>query len=145
VRMARRVSCLVVSVAVFGLVCGGMATAGSSPQDIYDDYSADGVLSNTYTASQLESYLNDAQLHEYGDPSVTSGLDDAVMDLMARDVFPVSGFQIAMAVLVVVVLIVGGILLRRLSRPRRPPEDPGEPGSPEAPTESRPPEPPKDS
>ncbi|MBN1632263.1 MAG: hypothetical protein JW990_21105 [Thermoleophilia bacterium] len=143
--MARRATYLAVSVAIFVLICGGVATAGSSPQDIYDDYAVDGVLNNTYTASQLQTCLNDAQLHEYGDPSVTSGLDDAVMDLMAREVFPVSGFQIAMAVLVVVVLIVGGIMLRRLSRPRRLPEGQGEPGSPEAPTESMPPEPPKDS
>ena len=46
-----------------------------------------------------------------------------------RDVFPVSGFQIAMVVLVVVILIAGGIALRRLSRPRTPaePEDTPEP------------------
>lgn len=46
-----------------------------------------------------------------------------------RDLFPVSGFQIAMAVLVVVILIAGGIALRRLSRPRTPPE-PGETSKP---------------
>lgn len=47
-----------------------------------------------------------------------------------RDAFPVSGFQITMIVLVVVVLIAGGIALRRLSRPRPPegPEDTSPPG-----------------
>lgn len=142
--MARRVIYLVVSVMAIVLVNAGMAAAAVAPQDIYDDYAADGALDNTYSASELQTYLNDAQLHEYGDSSITSRLDEAVMDLAARGVFPVSGFQIAMAVLVVVILIIGGILLRHLSRPRKTSEGPGESETPEIPPESRPPEPPKE-
>lgn len=58
---------------------------------------------------------------------------DAYSGAIQRDMFPVSGFQIAMAVIVVVILIAGGIALRRLSRPRKPPEPPDEP--PESPKE----------
>jgi hypothetical protein len=40
--------------------------------------------------------------------------------VIGRPGFPVTGFQIAMAVIVAVVLIAGGIALRRWSRSQRP-------------------------
>jgi len=39
---------------------------------------------------------------------------------VTRDTFPLTGFQLMMAGIVAVVLVGGGILLRRLSRPRKP-------------------------
>jgi hypothetical protein len=104
---------------IFALVLTGVAVAGYTPQDIYNDFYADGDLDNRYSDAELHAYLNDAQVHEYGDSSITSRLDEAVLDLVTRDVFPFTGFQLTMAGIVVVVLIGGGIALRRLSRPRR--------------------------
>jgi hypothetical protein len=117
--MAKRVTFLVLGVLVFSLVLSGVAIAGNTPQDIYNDFYADGNLKNNYTDAELHAYLNDAQVHEYGDSSVTSRLDEAVLDLVTRNVFPFTGFQLMMAGIVVVVLIGGGIALRRFSRPRK--------------------------
>ena len=135
--MPRRVAFLLLGVLLFALTVSGIAVAGYAPQDIYDDYSSDGELDYSYTDVELRAYLDDGHLHEYGDPSITTSLDEVALSLSSRRVFPVSGFQIAMAVLVVVILIVGGIMLRRLSRPRRPaePMDPKKP-----PEETKPPE-----
>jgi hypothetical protein len=135
--MPRRMAFLLLGALLFALTVCGVAVAGYAPQDIYDDYSSDGDLDYTYTDVELRAYLEDGHVHEYGDPSITSDLDQVALSLSSRDVFPVSGFQIAMAVLVVVILIVGGIMLRRLSRPRRPtqPMEPTEP-----PEDTKPPE-----
>lgn len=120
--MRKRFIFLILGALVFSLVLSGVALAGYTPQDIYNDYLADGDLDNTYTDAELRAYLNDAQVHQYGDSSITSPLDQKVLDLTTREVFPFTGFQLMMAGIVVVVLIVGGVLLRRYSRPRKPSE-----------------------
>ena len=144
--MARRLAFLLLGVVAVALTATGAAAAGGAPQDIYDDYASDGSLDGTYSEAEFRAFLDDGHVHEYGDPSVTARLDEVARNLSARDVFPVSGFQIAMAVLVVVILIAGGIMLRRLSRPRKPPEppQPAQPVQPpepvQAPEESGPPD-----
>jgi hypothetical protein len=120
--MVRRITLLILGTLIFALVVSGVAVAGYTPQDIYDDFAADGRLDRTYSDAELNAYLNDAQIHEYGDNSVTDRLDDAVLDLVSRDTFPFTGFQLLMAGIVVVVLIGGGIALRRFSRPAKPSE-----------------------
>lgn len=133
--MARRLAFLLLGVLAIALTATGAAVAGSDPQDIYDDYASDGRLDGAYSDAELRAFLDDGHVHEYGDPSITARLDEVARHLSARDVFPVSGFQIAMAVLVVVILIAGGIMLRRLSRPRKPPEPP-QPAQPVQPPET---------
>ncbi len=55
----------------------------------------------------------------YGDSSVTDPLDDLVTDMLTRDEFPFTGFQLMIAGIVAVALVGGGIALRRLSRPQK--------------------------
>jgi hypothetical protein len=118
--MVKRVTFLVLGTLIFALVVSGVAMAGHSPQNIYDDFRAHGKLVTHYTDAELHAYLNDAQIHEYGDSSVTGRLDNVVLDLVTRETFPFTGFQLMMAGIVVVALIGGGIALRRLSRPHKP-------------------------
>lgn len=120
--MAKRVTFILLGTLILALVVSGVAVAGFTPQDIYNDFLADGDLDNNYTDAELRAYLNDAQVHQYGDKSVIDRLDDKVLDLVSRDTFPFTGFQLMLAGVVVVVLIGGGIALRRFSRPRKPSE-----------------------
>jgi hypothetical protein len=117
--MLKRVVLVILGTLVIALTAGGVAMAGHTPLEIYNDFLADGHLDGTYTTAELKAYLNDSQLHEYYDTSVTDRLDDAVRELVTRETFPFTGFQLLMAGIAVVVLIGGGIALRRLSRPQK--------------------------
>ncbi len=115
---------------VIGLMMTSVALADAAtwhtPQDIYDDYA--GVVGEEYvldgpgtpyTDEELQAYLNDATIHMYGNPIYTEPLDDLVTDMLAREEFPFTGFQLMIAGIVAVVLVGGGIALRRLSRPQK--------------------------
>lgn len=119
-KMIKKVTLVLFGALLLSLVIAGVAQAAHTPQNIYDDFLANGKLTVQYTNAELQAYLNDAQLHEYGDKTVIDRLDKTVLDLVSRSTFPFTGFQLAMAGLVVVVLIGGGIALRRFSRPRKP-------------------------
>jgi hypothetical protein len=101
----------------------GIAMA-ASPQDIYNDYVADGKLDGTYTADELRAFLSDATLDQYGDPAILTALDGIAQDMLNDQTggdhgeFPFTGFQVALMALVVVVLVGGGFGLRRLGRDR---------------------------
>jgi hypothetical protein len=126
----------------FLLVLGLVAVAhAASPQDIYNDYAAHGTLTGTYTAAELQAYLDDATIDEYGNPTVTKPLDalvgrvlgimkaktgisfaDALKQALGqstaenRGTFPFTGFD-AVAVLLGSILLVGsGLALRRATR-----------------------------
>jgi hypothetical protein len=116
--MVKKLIFLVLGVLVISLLMTSVALA-ATPQDIYDDYAADGDLDGTYTDAELQAYLDDATIHQYGDPSVVGPLDDLVADMLTRDEFPFTGFQMLIAGIVAVVLVAGGIGLRRLSRPQK--------------------------
>ena len=116
--MAKRLVFIVLGALLISLVVTSVALA-ATPQDIYDDYRDNGKLDNTYTDAELRAYLNDANVHQYGDSSVLGRLDNLANDLLSRDVFPFTGFQLMIAGIIAVVLIGGGISLRRLSRPRK--------------------------
>ncbi len=49
------------------LLMGAGTAWAASPQDIYNDYARDGVLDGPYTQSDLQTYLDDATVHQYGD------------------------------------------------------------------------------
>lgn len=100
------------------LALGGVALAASSPQDIYDDWAADGDLDGQYTNAELEAYLNDPTVHMYGKPSVLVPLDSHVSSLLTpgRSTFPWTGAQIAAMVAAAVLLIGLGVLLRRSTK-----------------------------
>ena len=100
---------------VFAL--SGVALAATS-QDIYDDYADNGKLDGTYTDTELRAYLADATLHQYGDPTVVAGLDQLVNEMLGRDDFPFTGFQLGLMAAAAVALIGGGFTLRRATRRR---------------------------
>ena len=88
----------------------------ASPQDIYNDYADNGKLDHHYTRAELEAYLNDAALHQYGDPDVIGPLDDLVKDMLAgtEETFPFTGYDWMLGLGAAVVLVAGGLALRRL-------------------------------
>jgi len=115
----KRVALLFTAILVVTLLVTSAAFA-ATPQDIYDDYATDSQLNGTYTPDELQAYLNDATVHQYGDPNVLTPLDKLVVELLrGRQTFPFTGFQLLVALAVVVVLIGGGFALRRLARPKQ--------------------------
>ena len=126
--MTKRLIVLILGAAVILLLMTSVALA-ATPQDIYDDYADNGKLDGSYgnydppkypyTDEELQAYLDDATIHMYGNPSVTDPLDDLVTDMLTRDEFPFTGFQLMIAGIVAVALVGGGIALRRLSRPQK--------------------------
>jgi flagellar basal body-associated protein FliL len=93
--------------------------ASSTPEDIYTDYVADGKLTEAYSDADFLLYLSDASLAQYADADINKALVTAVKDRTGRARYPSAGFQIALIAIAVVVLVVGGILLRYFSRPRK--------------------------
>ena len=117
--MLKRLIFLVLGILVISLVVTGVALA-ATPQEIYDDYALNGPFpADKYSDADLRAYLNDATLAQYGDPTVKDQLDNYVNELLTRETFPFTGFQMMIAGIVAVVLVGGGIALRRFSRPQK--------------------------
>lgn len=117
----RRAVVLIVSAVLLVLALGGVALA-ATPQDIYDDYAADRKLDGHYTDAELRAYLTDALVDQYGDPTISTGLDSIVTDMLTdedRSDFPFTGAQLALMGLAAVALVGGGVALRRFARPKR--------------------------
>jgi hypothetical protein len=119
--MKKAILFAVMVVALFATFTG--IALAASPQDIYNDYIADGKLDGNYTPEELRAYLGDATLDQYGDPTILTALDGVAQSMLdgaeqGHGEFPFTGFQVAMMVLVMVALIAGGFGLRRLSRNR---------------------------
>jgi hypothetical protein len=108
---------LVCVVVLLVLALTGVAYAWT-PQDIYNDYKDNGRLDRTYTDAELQAYLNDATLHQYGTPSVIAGLDQLVNGKLSRSEFPFTGAELGLMAGAAVVLIGGGVALRLLTRKR---------------------------
>ncbi len=120
--MVKKLVLLFIGAIVINLLLTTVALAGWTPQDIYDDFVANGKLTRSYTDAELNAYLNDATLAQYSDGDFKKRLDDVVKDRLSRDEYPFTGFQIAILVVVVVALVGGGVALRKLSRPNKPAE-----------------------
>jgi hypothetical protein len=100
----------------------GVALA-ATPQDIYDDYtgadgSAAGSLEGTYTDEELQAYLDDPLIDQYGDPQIVSELDALVTQMLRdnQDEFPMTGAQLAFIGIGALALVGVGLGLRRLGR-----------------------------
>ncbi len=122
--MRMRVILLVIAMWCAFLAWSGVALAASA-QDIYDDYMTNGYLTGTYTDAELQAFLGDASLHQYGDPTIISSIDTAVSSLLTsesatggRHDFPFTGAQLALMALAALALIGAGVGLRRLARSR---------------------------
>ena len=64
------------------LIAAGPATA-DTPPEVYSDYAEDGVLSCGHSRAALKGVLNDASIHQYGDPYTVLGLKLAVRKQLA--------------------------------------------------------------
>jgi hypothetical protein len=116
--MGKRTLLLVLGALFIGLMMTSVALAYTT-QNVYDDFSDNGKLDKHYSDAELRDYLNDATLHQYGDHDKIHRLDDLVNDMLTRDTFPFTGFQLMIAGIVAVALVGGGIALRRFSRPQK--------------------------
>lgn len=137
--MTRRILLALTATLVLVLGIGGAALA-ASPQDIYNDYADNAKLDGTYTAAEIEAYLNDATAHQYGSAAVLTPLDSLAAKVLAsmkagdtfaaalakalggttddggRDEFPFTGLELIVIALGAAVLVGGGLTLRRVSR-----------------------------
>jgi len=119
--MVKRLVFVLLGALVIALVMTSAAMAATT-EEIYNDFADDGQLNGTkapYLDQDLRSYLNDATLHQYGNPTIIDRLDDRVNEELTRDTFPFTGFQLMIAGVVAVILVGGGIALRRLSRSQK--------------------------
>jgi len=108
----KRLALLSVLVVLFVMALSGVALA-ATPQDIYDDFAADGKLDGTYTEAEFQAYLNDATVHGYGDPGIIADLDKKVTEILGgRETFPFTGFEVVFAGLAVLALVGAGVGLR---------------------------------
>ena len=124
----RKAVLLVATMVVLVLALSGVALA-ASPQDIYDDYAQDQKLDGTYTEAELQAYLGDAGVRQYGSASVLAALDAVVKGLLSsgddegaddgdRDSFPFTGVEVLLMALGGTALVGGGAAIRRLTRKR---------------------------
>ena len=110
----------------------------ASPQDVYNDYADNAKLDGTYTAAELDAYLNDATVEQYGSAGVLTPLDTLVTKVLAymdagddfatalakalgtgtdgRGEFPFTGMELIVIGLGAALLIGGGLTLRRVAR-----------------------------
>jgi len=126
-------------VLVLLLAFGGTALA-ASPQDIYNDYADNSRLDGTYTIAEIEAYLGDATVHQYGSPAVLTPLDALLTKVLGamksgddyaaalakalgtttdtgdRDTFPFTGAELVVILFGAVALLGGGFALRRATR-----------------------------
>jgi hypothetical protein len=70
------------AIVLSALVVAGSALA-DTPPDVYNDYAADGVLNCGHSRSALKGALNDASIHQYGDPWTFIGLKLAIRRQLA--------------------------------------------------------------
>ncbi len=100
------------------MVFSGVALAATS-QDIYNDYADNGKLDGTYTDAELQAYLDDATVHQYGDEATTGELDALVTSMLtteSRSEFPFTGMEMGLMAIGALVLIGAGVVLRKASR-----------------------------
>jgi hypothetical protein len=75
------VAAVAVAVAV-AVVCPTTALA-EGPPEVYGDFAEDGVLSCGHSRAALKDTLNDASIHQYGDPWTSIGLKLAIRKQLA--------------------------------------------------------------
>jgi hypothetical protein len=117
---------VILVIAVVFLVLGLSAVAlAATPQDIYNDYADNQTLDGTYTTAELQAYLADPWVDQYGDPTVVTVLDGIVAGLVSnpsdddgRGEFPFTGVELTLMALAALALVGGGVGLTRLSRSR---------------------------
>jgi hypothetical protein len=114
--MIKRLVLLVLGATVITLLIASVALA-ATPQDIYQDFvDHNGTLTGTYTQTELRAFLDDATFVAYPPPNIDTYRQIVTEMLTERSTFPFTGFQLMIAGIVAVVLVGGGLALRRFSR-----------------------------
>ncbi len=113
-----KVVLIAITTLVLVLGLSGVALA-ATPDDIYADFAADGVLDGTYTTAELEAYLSSELQDQYADPDKVADLDALVTALLeGEDEFPMTGAQLAIIGFGALALVGVGFGLRRVARSR---------------------------
>lgn len=115
----KRVIILSMIVAALVMALPGLAlAAGTTPQDIYNDYAKDKQLDGTYTDAQLEAFLKDANSQQYADEQTITELETLIRTRLnkGRSEFPFTGLEMALVAVGALVLIGGGVILRKTTR-----------------------------
>lgn len=133
---------LVLTILALVMVLGLAATAyAATAQDVYNDYASDRKLNGPYTMNELEAYLKDATVHQYGNQAVLTELDGLVTAILGvwkqnpsmtfdqavkaatgsssgkvRKKFPFTGFEMLLAFMGGAALIGGGVAIRRSAK-----------------------------
>ena len=110
---------LLLLVTLVALLAMTAVAYAATPQDIYNDYAADNKLDSTYTKAELQAYLDDAAIHQYGNPTILAGLDALAKQLIAQEeegTFPFTGFEMAIALFGGAALLGSGVLIRKWAR-----------------------------
>ncbi|GAB4253615.1 MAG: hypothetical protein Kow00122_11570 [Thermoleophilia bacterium] len=109
----RRGFLLLIAALVIELLAAGSAWA-ATPQDVYDDFAADGRLDGSYTDAELQAVLSDPTLAQYADPDILGRLTSLIRGRSGdRSVFPFTGAEMAAIFGGGVALILLGVVLRR--------------------------------
>jgi hypothetical protein len=113
---------LLIAIVAVVLVLGlsGVALAAATPDQIYQDYKADGDIDGPYTRAELQAYLDDDLIHQYGDPDTVADLDALITAMLKNpgDRFPMTGAQLALIGIGALALVGVGLGLRRVARSR---------------------------
>jgi hypothetical protein len=112
-----RVLGLVLATGLLVFLLAGVAMA-ASPQDIYKDYVTHGKLTVTYTKVELNAVLTDPTLAQYSDQEQLKKLKDVIQtsETETTSTFPFTGSQMLLIFGAGVVLVGGGVALRRGQR-----------------------------
>ena len=116
-RARRRLLSLVLLAGLIVFIMAGVALA-ASPQDIYNDYAANGKLTVSYSDEDLNAVLTDPTLAQYANQEKLNKLKDVIQTSgeETRSAFPFTGSQMLLIFGAGVVLVGGGVLLRRGQR-----------------------------
>jgi len=77
----KRATLVLVAALFVVLALSGIAFA-QTPQEIYEDYVLDGRMDGDYTDAELQAFLENALIHQYGDPAVMISIDSAIRGLL---------------------------------------------------------------
>ncbi len=95
------------------LLMVGTALA-ATPQEIYNDYADNGRLDGNYTQAELQAVLTDPTLAQYANQQVLGSLKELINSSGEEEsTFPFTGAQMAIIAVGGVVLVGGGVMLRR--------------------------------
>jgi hypothetical protein len=109
------------------LLATASAAMAATPQDVYNDFAADGELNAPYSRSVLERTLQDPSLQEYGGVEAVQQLRPEVERLLrteeqqsAGGALPFTGTELALFTIVGMALLGAGLLLRLSARHKKP-------------------------